>query len=202
MRKLFLSGLVLFGSLSFACAQEKGDITDVTRATFLAPGLSYEKRIGRLQSLAAEGGLGVSASYSYSSSQGSEAAFDLNPYVSIGYRYYYNYEARTKKGKRTACNSLNYLTAMTSVSWWRDQRYEGLFADAGGQRSATIIAALWGMQRNYPKRFSLNFALGVGYYFLNTRAFYNETTSGFTPAGSFSLGFWLNRRKDPPAPRS
>ena len=61
------------------------------------------------------------------------------------------------------------------------------------------IGALWGMQRNYRKRFSLDLNMGVGYYFWNEVTIVSgkktkEAHAEFSPAIQFSLGFWLNRK--------
>lgn len=70
LKNIFLLLLLHIATHSFSQEQDKSDISDVTKATFLSPGVSYEKRIGRVQSLYAQAYLSTAIYIGYSSALG------------------------------------------------------------------------------------------------------------------------------------
>jgi len=173
-------------------------ISNVTRATFFAPGISYEKKIARYQSICALAYLGTSFYFSYSSSLGTTAGINFYPTLDLQYRYYYNAAKRQAKGKRTEMNSLNYVCAVAESAF-----YEQTVSSDGDKeiRSSNLFGVAWGLSRNYMKRFSLDLSIGLGYFFTKKTTvndlgqYITENEDGVTNVGHVGLGFWLNKRK-------
>jgi hypothetical protein len=193
----------LFFLVSTTCfSQEKADadITDVTKITFFNPGFSYEGRIGKFQSLYAQAFMNTSAYFSYSDYFGTNAGIYFDPALTLQYRYYYNYNKRDAKSKRTEMNSLNYLSVI-ALSILSKSGISSSAVDENHRRPVTTIGIVWGFQRNYPKRFSLDLNLGVGYLFGketvldDTGQYITRNRGQFTTTSQFNLGFWLNKRK-------
>ncbi|RYD91576.1 MAG: hypothetical protein EOP50_14080 [Sphingobacteriales bacterium] len=189
-----------------ARTDSSGDIRDLVRITFLNPGISYEKRIGRLQSLVAQVYAGVGLRGNNNSSiVGARYNVYLEPGGSFQYRYYYNYMRRSDKGLRTDHNNLNFVGPIYQL-YSACGGYGG--PDYASTESSLLhnIGFVWGFQRNYPKRFSLELGLGIGYMFgdevyytySNTPPFQPVRTvrsrNDYTVLGQFSLGFWLGKR--------
>jgi hypothetical protein len=186
-KKISFFALLLITTNCLSQDQSKTDITDIIKVTFLNPGISYEKRIGKFQSLSAHGFMNIGFSFSYSSSFGTTSTFYFDPALGIQYRYYYNAAGREAKDKRTEMNSLNYVSLV----------FKTIFSS----HSINEIGLVWGLQRNHEKRFSLNFNLGPGYLFTkitsldNTGQPITEKVRRLTIVGQLSLGFWINKRQ-------
>jgi hypothetical protein len=196
-KKILFLLLLLVSASCFSQNTAATDIRDVTKLNFFDPGFSYEKRIGKLQSLTAQAFLSTSIYLGFSSSLGNTSRVDVYPALSLQYRYYYNAAKRNARGKRTEMNSLNYLSAITEVDFYK----EYISLDEKGIRALKIVGFAWGFQRNYQKRFSLDLNLGLG-YFVHKRTisisssgeYITENEGGFTNIGHIGLGFWLNKR--------
>jgi hypothetical protein len=205
-RKLFLFfAITTIASNCFS--QDETDIVNITKVTFLNPGISQELRIGKLQSIYLQAFMNTSAYFTYSSSFGSESAIYFDPAVTGQYRYYYNAAKRADKDKRTEMNSLNYVGGVVETFFSKIPLYkDDIFADPPDEpkrRAVTRIGAIWGIQRNGMKRFSLDLNLGLGYMFgkttnydFNTGETYSSNRSQVTMLGQLNLGFWLNRREE------
>ena len=195
--KIFLLLVILISANCYSQKDINTDIRNVTKITFLNPGVSYEKKIGKLQSLYAQAFLSTSIYLGYSSSLGSTSGINIYPALALQYRYYYNAARRKAKGKRTEMNSLNYVSALVETDFYR----ENVSSNGEKQlRASKIFGAVWGFQRNYQKRFSLDLNLGVSYVYskettINDAGQYTTKNVGeFTNLGQIGLGFWLNRR--------
>jgi hypothetical protein len=195
--KKYIIGLLL--PVNCFCQQKQAAVTDVIKATFLNPGISYEKKAGKCQTLYAQAFLNTSFGIGFSSYLGSTSFIYLDPAFTLQYRYYYNFAKREDKGKRTALNSLDYIAAIAETifsagniasSWVPEEK----------RRAMNTIGLVWGIQRNYPKRFSIDANAGFGYLFakettINTTGQLVRKTAGkLTYAGQLNLGFWLNRK--------
>ena len=202
MRITKITFLFLFGLSTCCFAQEKlqTDIVNITKATFLNPGISYEKRVAKFQSIIGQAFMNTSISIGYSSSLGNTSSIRFDPALSFQYRYYYNYEGRQKKGKRTEMNSLNYLSP-TIGTIFSKKRISASHYIENSRRPISTVGVVWGIQRNYKKRFSLDINLGLGYLFTtatlpdNTGQTVKENVGKFSTLGQLNLGFWLNKRK-------
>jgi hypothetical protein len=194
------TSFLLFLLVSVNCFSQNdvnNDIRDVTKLTFFGPGISYEKRIGKLQSLTAQALLSPEIYIGYSSALGNTSGIDAYPALGLQYKYYYNIPKRNSKEKRTQMNSANYLSAMTEIYFYKDRISVNGKKDL---RSSKVMGIVWGLQRNYRSRFSLDLSLGLGYIFTKQTAindageYITENSGDFTNVGQISLGFWVNKR--------
>jgi hypothetical protein len=202
LRTTLLTTCTLIAISGFS--QKKGqdeiiDVTNVTKATFLNPGISYEARIGKKQTLFGQAFMNTSFSYSYSDYFGSDFSLYWDPAFTAQYRYYYNGSRRQEKGKRTAMNSMNYIGTVYEVSFTRAP-ISGKYWGEENRRALNRIGAFWGFQRNYKGRFSLDLNLGLGYMFgkstiYDGTGFISQTGGDFSMLGQINFGFWLNKRK-------
>lgn len=192
--------LLLSSALCSAQKETSADVTNVTKGTFLSPGISYEARIGKFQTVYLQGFMSTSAYFSYSSALGTDAGISFDPAITGQYRYYYNAGRRQSNGKRTEMNSMNYVGGIWETLFSKNGVTSSSF-DEESRRPIHSFGAIWGLQRNYNSRFSLDLNLGLGYLFtkgteLNEGGrFVSVDQSMFTPLGQFTLGFWLNRRQ-------
>ena len=162
LRVYFLFLVIFFASMNAFCQDSANSgIRDITKLNFLGPGFSYEKRIGKFQSLHVQAYIETSFYFSYSSTFGTDAGVYFDPALALQYRYYYNAARREAKGKRTAMNSLNYIGAISQISFVQNEILTSYFPEEGRQQACTF-GAIWGFQRNYLKRFSLDFNIGLG----------------------------------------
>ncbi len=186
--------LCLYG---FSQAASTPNVQDVTKLSLVAPAISYEKKIGRLQTLQAQVFLNISFGIGYSSSLGYTSFLYASPAAGVQYRYYYNGARRAARGKRTDMNSMNYLAPVYTLaysSWSVSEDHYG----EDKRRAFHTAGVVWGFQRNFTKGFSLDINVGPGIAFANT-TFYNENyeptrqkmTSAFQLMGQVRLGFWL-----------
>ena len=198
LKNIFLLLPLLISTHSFSQDQEQSEISDVTRASFFSPGISYEKKIGKLQTLSARAFLSTSIYFSYSSSLGTTSGIDLYPALSLQYRYYYNSAERNAKGKRTEMNSLNYVSAIVEMLFFKETVSSNGDTDI---RSLNSFGIAWGISRNYQKRFSFDLSVGPGYVYAKRTTlddlgeYITKNEGEITLVGQISLGFWLNKRK-------
>lgn len=200
MKKSALALFVLSMSFLTAAAQE-AETVNVTRVTFLSPGISQEIATGKSQTFFVAAYAYPSFAYNYSSSQGSSSSFSLDPGAEVHYRFYYNGTQRADNGKRVEMNSMNYLGPIAQVIFTKQPFTEhGL--EESNRRPLTMIGAQWGLQRNYNSRFCLDLNLGFGYQFgkntefdLSKREYTSSVTGRPALIADIKLGFWLNRRQ-------
>ena len=198
---MFLAAALLIAGSSLSAQEAPAEIRNLTKITVLNPGISYEARLAPYRSLRGHAFLGLSASYSYSSTFGSDYSFSAAPAFGVQFRNYYNARRRAEAGKRTVDNNLNYVGVLTQITWSEENVNDDLFTDVQDRtRPVGAVGVVWGIQRNYPKHFSLDLNFGPGYYF--TRSYESTSTgvrsvadNGFTIVGELTLGFWLNGKK-------
>ena len=192
--------LLLTSTSCFAQDDRPPDITDVSKVTFVNPGFSYEKRVAKLQSLLGHAYMSPSIYLGYSSSLGNMSSVYFDPAVALQYRYYYNSGKRSEKGKRTEMNSLNYFAAVEDLSFSRNAISSSYYVETT-RRPMHRFGLIWGLQRNRPKRFSVDFNIGAGYLVarstsLDTSGEYVTSNEGvFTFLGQLTIGLWLNKKK-------
>ena len=195
-RQIFLLSSLLLSIPCFSQDVKTADVTDITKANFFDLGISTEKRIGSSQTLYAQAFLSTSIYIGYSSSFGNTSSVDIYPALTLQYRYYYNGPRRQEKDKRTEMNSMNYIALVSEATFYNENAY-----GQNKSRVQKVFGTAWGFQRNYPKRFSLDINLGIGYAFGKKLVIsgvddYSTISFGdFTTLGQVSLGFWLNKKK-------
>lgn len=201
MKTKLYSLTVLFFSMTncFAQKTDTTDISNLTKISFLNPGVSYEMRVGKFQSIYARGFMSLSGHAFYSSSFGFESRFSFGPALAVQYRYYYNAEHRKAKGKQAEINNMNYLSPAFETIFSRNSI--SIYSGNYKQGAINQLGLVWGIQRNYPRHFSLDLNLGPGWLFAKGTAYnaagqsISSKISEFTIMSQFTLGFWLNKRK-------
>ena len=180
--------------------KENGKTVDVASVTLLFPGVAYEKAIGNLSTLHAAAFLNV-LTYSQSDYYGSNSTkFYFGPAAGLQYRYYCNYNRRKKLGKRTDKNTMNYVAALAQVDFSKtpigSEGYENPTL-----RPVYSFGALYGLQRNYLGRFSLDLNFGIGVFVAKSKHYgittdgtfklFEENKTQATVPAQITLGFWL-----------
>ncbi|AXY74977.1 DUF3575 domain-containing protein [Paraflavitalea soli] len=198
--KLSFTILLLLSSLlCFSQDAEVTDITNITKVTILSPGIGYEKRIAKYQSLYLQGFLDISGGVGYSSSLGFLSFLYLDPTFSLEYRYYYNFRRRQERGKRVAMNSLNYIAPFFRSSFPRRNYINSSGEFERKRRAIYATGATFGLQRNFRSRFSLDMNIGLGYMiegrYTDDEGIASYNNNQFYFPGRISFGIWLNKRK-------
>jgi len=180
--------------------EEIVDVRNVSKVTIFNPGVSYELKIGKRQTLYAQAFMNVTAYYSYSSALGTQSGVNLHPAATLQYRYYYNSMTRYEKGRRTEMNSMNFLAPFFETYFVKQK--SDYYSFENNFRPYTTVGVVWGFQRNYKNRFSLDFLVGPGYYFTREE-YYNpaepsvkitQSYSDFSLIAQINIGFWLNKK--------
>lgn len=192
--------LLFFATNCYSQSIEQAPVSTVFRANMLNPGLSYELPVGLHQTAVLFGGVNTSFGLGFSSSLGTNAFIYFDPGFGAQYRYYYNSRKRTEKGKRTALNSMNYVAPVYSVIFTDGQITENALLEEENNRPVQTVGAVWGLQRNYKNRFSLDLNLGLGYVFGKSTFYSNNNQVEQRNSGNatviidLELGFWLNKK--------
>jgi hypothetical protein len=203
LKFILLCGIMASSFTSFSQKKKKkGDATDVFKITFLNPGVSYEKRIGKFQTLYGQAFMNLSAVHYGSYYSGSSSTtFFFDPALTLQYRYYYNFTARSDKRRRTEMNSLNYLAPVYEAIFSKMPIDPAKIGATDNRRPISRLGLVWGIQRNYSGRFSLDLNLGYGIMFANSK--YDNGLGGTNSIkqsmgclmGQLNLGFWLSKEK-------
>ncbi|HVG42701.1 MAG TPA: DUF3575 domain-containing protein [Chitinophagaceae bacterium] len=195
---LFLTLLITLNCFS---QEQATDINNITKITFLNPGISYETRIAKFQSVFLHAFMNTLAQIGFSDALGNTSSIFFDPSLAVHYRYYYNAKKRASKEKQTENNNLNYLSFITEVVHSK-MRISSDHIMEENKRPITKAGIAWGIQRNYKSHFSLDFHVGLGYLFTKatTYDFYtgnkkNISVAQPTTLVQINLGFWLNKRK-------
>ena len=196
-----LSLFLLIASCVSAQKENQSDVTNVAKVTIINPGFSFEQRIGKHQTLYGQAFMNTAFSFNYSSTFGGSTKVYFDPAVTLQYRYYYNINRRLNAEKRIDMNSLNYVGAVWETVFSKQnigqRNYDELKA-----RPINKVGVVWGFQRNYKSRFSLDVNVGPGYLFAKQTTSYiysnptvKETIGQPTILGQVNIGIWLNKRK-------
>jgi hypothetical protein len=201
--KIILTLLLALPSICFC--QDKDDnesegTTDVSKVTILNPGVSYEKRIGKLFTVYGQAFMNFTFAASYSTTFGGNVYVYFDPALTLQPRYYYNFKKMEEKGRRTEMNSMNYVCLFWQTVLSRAPISDSYYTQ-DNRRAINTIALCWGLQRNLPKRFSVDLNIGPGYLFAKSITLdggaqrITKNAGQFTLAGQLNIGFWLNKRK-------
>jgi hypothetical protein len=176
------------------------DVTDITRVNLISPGLGYEKRIGKYQTLYLQGFLSLSGGIGYSSSQGFLSHFYVDPTLSLEYRYFYNFRSRQERGKRVDMNSSNYLSPFIRTAFSKRDYVDEMGNIDSKRKAINAVGVTWGLQRNFNSRLCVDVNIGAGYIFggdnyVNDGELFTQRNGQFYIPTRMTLGFWLNKRK-------
>jgi hypothetical protein len=177
-------------------AQDTPGAVNVFKIPVVDPGISYEQRIGHRQTMSFQAILRSHISLGYSDALGTTSDIYFDPSVNVQYRYYYNFDKRSEKGKNTLRNSANYLTALTVLQLSK-LPLQTSAPDEPDRRLLHSVGAAWGFQRNYNSHISLDIQLGGEFLYGRTSAFPIGSDIRHTWHGRFSemirlqFGFWI-----------
>ncbi|WP_406824044.1 hypothetical protein [Pedobacter sp. KACC 23697] len=154
------------------------------RLTILGAGYEREQKVGKITSVyfgaLAQGALiyqtEITVDNNYNLSTHTETIFKVYPALNAGFRHYYNFNRRIKKGKKTLNNSAGYvgLDVLTIIPTQSNTLY-------GSQIN---IMPQWGFQ-TYAGR-KVNFELSLG-----PLASINKTTTYYGIGGRIGFSFLL-----------
>ncbi|MBO6531928.1 MAG: hypothetical protein JJ885_09415 [Muricauda sp.] len=183
--RIILLAFCLIPFLSHAQWQERGgtfDLVHLERHQFqlnlLSPGFTYELGLFKNQSVSSNLGFGL-ATY--------EEGYVFGLAMNNRYRYYHNFNRRTRMDKNTSGNSGNYIAAAQAIFF--SQLQISTNVDAVGDFNLGFFGMVYGIQRTYEKGFNFNVELGAGYY----RG--DGVPSGYGPLINVTLGWVATKRK-------
>ena len=175
----YLATLAVSLLFSLGCVAQT-TTNDQFSLNVLAPSAEYEVAVGNNSTIDLNAGVGLA--YHYSSMSGE--SFGIFPGFESQYRYYYNFNKRAEKGKKTSENSANYIAGIASITSGNPILGDiETIADYAG-----YVGPAWGLQRVYEKNFKLNLNLGLGLGF-------NDHEAYLSPLVSLQLGFKLGKGK-------
>jgi hypothetical protein len=175
--------LLLHASIIFAQKEKNEQRTeDVTKITFLEPGVAHEFAVGKTATFFLRGGLTTSVALDYDDNI---TGILIRPFVSTSLRAYYNFKKRELLGKNTAKNSANYFALLAIVA--TSPLNKGTDYDPVYNKALLNTGVVWGLQRNYPVGLSLDLNIGLGYVKAGS-------TMGVSPVGELNVGLWLGKR--------
>lgn len=173
--KKILTAIFLFNALLLSAQNHTNGVEKQMFKVnlLLTPGLEYE--VGISENATLDFRLGTGLLYVETNGDGESGIFLT---LEGAYRYYYNFEKRASKGKKTSGNSANYV-AMTTYIAHGDPILGDLDTDIDyvGQ-----VGPVWGFQRTYNSGFNLGLELGVGYLF-------DDNDQFVVPIANFRLGW-------------
>lgn len=130
--------------------------------------INYERHLGGLFTLKSELGLG----FGFGQDPFSNGTYYVfTPMVIVEPRYYYNFDRRVERGKKTSYNASNYFALTAGYFFKPFVISNGLYGEYQG--GASLIPK-WGIKRTIGRRLNFEFALGVGLSFSKA-----ETTAGY-----------------------
>lgn len=194
--------LCLLFILMVSKTQSQSDVSvesNQFKVIFLTPGLIYERGISKNSTIRAE----VATFFRFSSDSENRNLIAVFPFFDGQYRYYYNFQRRESKGKKTNGNSGNFVglqsfyLSQNPILGKYERNFLELFWLTPGGFEIFFIGSTYGLQRTYPSGFNLELHFALGYFDVN-EASIDATVdrwSGFLPRASFSIGWVLGKRK-------
>lgn len=182
---LLLIFVLNFNHLVTAQTQGKDSaviVTTNTKINFIMPSFVYEKQVGKITTVHIEPSVDIA---SFNGLFRKNSKYELGYTLKVQYRAYYNYKNRILHNRRTAKNSMNYFAPTYLIA----------FSKTPGTNNpvvANAIGGVWGMQRNYPKGFSIDFNTGPAIIYTKTKDYKGRINNGLFLR--VTLGFLLNNR--------
>ncbi|WP_127124727.1 hypothetical protein [Pseudoflavitalea rhizosphaerae] len=203
MQPLFpftLIAILAMSQFPLAATAQEASTENVAAVTFFTPGFSYELKTGQYQTLYATAFMNIAASFFASTETGTESSFYFDPAINLQYRFYYNFEKREQRNRRTEKNSANFF-ALSGGTVFSKMRMSSSYFEEGSRRPVYHVAGIWGMQRNMQGRLNMNFYAGLGYrwatstYPLSDGGMGKENHGRLTVPFEIGLGIWLGQRE-------
>ncbi len=121
---------------------------------FLGSWLTYEHAVGKQFTVNSQ--LGLEGGFAAGSN---DFLYIFTPTITIEPRFYYNFNKRIRKGKKTFNNSTNYLTI---AAFYAPSLFSISNENVGKVDSRFSLVPMLGIRRAIGERFSFEFALGYG----------------------------------------
>ncbi|MEE9361506.1 MAG: hypothetical protein V3U92_02800 [Cellulophaga sp.] len=177
MKKYFFAVLFLCSFYTLPAQSNYNVEKQQFKISILNPGFGYEVATGENTTVDLRLGTGLALR----GASNVKTEFGIFPFFEGQYRWYYNFNRRKGKGKRTAHNSANYLALSSTLVSGKPllgnlEGNEGYWGNVG---------PVYGLQRTYKRGFNLNLEFGFGY------SFDNLGNSGISPKIGFALGWVL-----------
>lgn len=164
---VFLLGLSL---LAFSQDNETVLKKDIISADIglLSIWLNYERHLDGLFTLKSALGLG----FGFEKGAYIDGTnYFFTPIVIVEPRYYYNFNRRVERGKKTSYNASNYF-ALTAGYFFKPFVISN--SPYGEYQSGASLIPKWGIKRTIGRRWNFEFAFGVGLSFSKVK-----TTAGY-----------------------
>lgn len=165
---------LLFTVPAFSQDEETSLKKDIISADIglLNVGINYERYLGGFFTLRSRLGLGFGFDFGQDFiNGGTYHDYFFTPFVIAEPRYYYNFNRRVEKGKKTSYNASNYV-ALTATYFFKPFVISN--APYGEYQDEFSLIPKWGIKRTIGQRFNFEFALGAGLSFSKA-----ETTVGY-----------------------
>jgi Protein of unknown function (DUF3575) len=169
-------------------AQETKLTQNVFTVTIVEPGITYEASLGNKFTAKFRAGLNAYLETSTNPANTTQIKLTPYPFIGAGARYYYGFDERNKKGKNTLRNSANYAGILASYGFVT-KKYDFESGPATITTQICNVGFVWGLQRNYKNRFSLDFNIGPSI----TELLINNS---FGITSEFTLGIWLGKKTE------
>ncbi len=194
MSKIFFFALFMCTAMFFAQSNKNVESHHL-KVDFLTPGLVYETGISKNSTLRAE------ATSVFGFGLGPQDNFGIFPLFDTQYRYYYNFNRRFSKDKRTNNNTANfvglqcYYLSSTPLIGELDPSLLSviLFGPAGFD--VFYAGPAYGMQRTFKPGLNLELQLGIGYIEVRDgdhKTVNLRSSSGIYPNFNLGLGWVIN----------
>ncbi len=185
----YIFTLLLLFIIFHSNSQDKKITEPVLTGTFLSPGLTYEIPVGKLTTIKFRAAMEAGFSYASGIIVGPRYSFSFIPTLTGEYRYYYNIEKRMKANKNSRYNSANYfaVVAKYGTSYTTYHMEDG--STLKNTTEVTNVGIVWGLQRNYRNRFSLDFNIGPS-------LLYPLLYEQFGFIGNLTLGIRLGKKTE------
>ncbi len=161
--KISCFGFFLVICIKSICQQP--DVDNLLKLTLANPGLSYEMKIGKLQSfyvhpfmktsMHLQGGSFLFIPYNV------HTHYFFDPALALQFRQYYQTGKQKRKQKDYFLNNMNFVALYEEMFYTK----KPLYRQVSKRKGYNKIALVWGLQTNITPRVSFNSILGYGYLF-------------------------------------
>jgi hypothetical protein len=192
---------LVFFSFCYFCLRAQTE--SIFSVSFSEVGPAYEHSLGKNMSAKLQLGFYATTQtfidLGIGTTSSSATYYFLHPGGNLSLRSYYNYNRREKLGKNVSRNTANYFALVgmylakpfynfspdcSCTDFNGNPIRNDVFANETATRGL-LAGMVWGMQRNYKGRFSLDLNVGIGYN-------YSEKIP--TLLSTTTLGMWLFSR--------
>lgn len=163
IRIYLLTALIVIAlpTTSFAQSQDTIRTESVFRFEVITPGLSYEAPVGLYSTLRVKVSMySLARSIYVFSERKSGLSRHTFPHADLQYRLYTNLTKRSVTGKTIHENSGNYISLKVLIL------FPETLAPGSNHGNSTWIGPVYGLQRKFSSRLSIDLAAGIGYQIL------------------------------------